>query len=187
MPLTQPERDNPLMRRYFREIGLPGARLARRCGVSHSQIYMARKRNVGADNAEKISRRVASILGLSQRERLELKAEIMGHPGELVRAYFGTPKDAARLLDVPKTVASEILDQRKAITHKSGKRALVKLREISAPAFVVECRALAYVHLEKLLGGPIHHDGPEPSESSTHRRGPRRLRREEDGRAQQDV
>ena len=70
MPLTQPERDNPLMRRYYREIGLPGQRLARRCGVSHSQIYMARKRNVGADNARKISRGMASILGLSERERL---------------------------------------------------------------------------------------------------------------------
>jgi len=44
------------MRRYFQEINMPGARLARRCGVSHSQIYMARTRNVGADNAEKISR-----------------------------------------------------------------------------------------------------------------------------------
>jgi hypothetical protein len=39
MPLTQPERDNPLMRRYFDEIGLPGKRLAERCGVSHSQVY----------------------------------------------------------------------------------------------------------------------------------------------------
>lgn len=56
MPLTQPERDSPLMNRYFREINLPGTRLAKRCGVSHSQMYMARKRNVGPDNAEKISR-----------------------------------------------------------------------------------------------------------------------------------
>jgi len=70
------------MRRYFQEIGLPGAKRARRCGVSHSQVYMARKRNVGADNAEKISRGVASILGLSEEERLRLKAETMGHPGE---------------------------------------------------------------------------------------------------------
>jgi DnaJ-domain-containing protein 1 len=77
MPLTQPERDNPLMRRYFREIGLPGKQLAKRCDVSHSQTYMARKRNVGANNAEKISRRVALILGLSEQEKLELKAEIM--------------------------------------------------------------------------------------------------------------
>jgi hypothetical protein len=86
MPLTQPERDNPLMRRYFREIGLPGKQLAKRCDVSHSQTYMARKRNVGANNAEKISRRVALILGLSEQEKLELKAENHGDnllPGAL--------------------------------------------------------------------------------------------------------
>jgi hypothetical protein len=42
------------MRRYFQLVSMPGARLARRCGVSHSRIYVARTRNVGADNAEKI-------------------------------------------------------------------------------------------------------------------------------------
>jgi hypothetical protein len=73
MPLTQPERDNPLMRRYFREVGLPGKQLAKRCGVANSQIYMARTHNAGADNAQKISRTVALILGLSERDRLELK------------------------------------------------------------------------------------------------------------------
>jgi hypothetical protein len=76
MPLTQPERDNPLMRRYFDEIGLPGKRLAQRCGVSHSQIYIARTRNVGADNARKIARGMGSMLGLSDRERPGLAAEI---------------------------------------------------------------------------------------------------------------
>ena len=82
MPLTQPERDNnPLMRRYFREVGLPGKQLAKRCGVDYYQIYMARRHNVGADNAQKISRTIALILGLSERDRLELKAERMGVPG----------------------------------------------------------------------------------------------------------
>src|SRR5215207_676495 len=89
MPLTQPERDNPRMRRYFRQINMPGKQLAKKCGVSHSQIHMARKRNVGADNAEKISRGMAMILGLSYEERLRLKAEIMGHPENIVRAYLG--------------------------------------------------------------------------------------------------
>lgn len=80
MPITQPKRDNPLMRRYFQKIGLSGKRLAKQCGVSHSQIYMARTRNVGADNAEMISRGMVGVLGLSETERLELKAEIMGPP-----------------------------------------------------------------------------------------------------------
>ena len=130
MPLQQPKRHNPLMRRYFQEINLPGARLARRCGVSHSQIYMARKRNVGADNAEKISRGITNILGLSEKERLRLKAEIMGHPGELVRAYLGNAQKAARLLDVPEPTAAEILDESKSVTHKSGAWALETPRSI---------------------------------------------------------
>jgi transcriptional regulator with XRE-family HTH domain len=138
MPLTQPERDNPLMNRYFREINLPGQQLAKRCGVSHSQIYMARNRNVGFDNAEKISRSVANILRLSERDRLELKAEIMGHPGDLLRARLGGPTRVSRLLDIPEPTAREILDSEKAITHKSGNRALEKLRELGAPSFVIE-------------------------------------------------
>ena len=138
MPLTQPKRDNPLMGRYFRLINLPGKQLAKRCGVSHSQIYMARTRNVGADNAEKISRGMAGILGLPEMQRLELKAEIMGRPGELMRAYLGDPEKAARLLGVPWSVAKEILDEEKTITHRSGVQALQRLKEMGAPAFVLE-------------------------------------------------
>jgi lambda repressor-like predicted transcriptional regulator len=137
MPLEQPKRDNPLMRRYFQEIDIPSAQLARRCGVSHSQMYMARKRNVGPDNAEKISRGVAGILGLPEEDRLYLKAEIMGCPGELVRAYLGGVQKAARLLDVPESTASEIIDEGKSVTHKSGVRALEKLRQMRAPEYVI--------------------------------------------------
>jgi hypothetical protein len=46
----------------------------------------------GADNAEKIARGMALMLSLSENERLELKAEIMGYPGDQVRAYFGSSK-----------------------------------------------------------------------------------------------
>lgn len=125
------------MNRYFREINLPGARLARRCGVSHSQVYMARTRNVGPDNAEKISRGVANILGLSEEDRL-LKAEIIGYPGNPLRAWLGNAADVSRLLDVPDPTAREILDPEKAITYKSGSRALQKLRKLGAPSFVME-------------------------------------------------
>jgi hypothetical protein len=143
MPLTQPERDNPLMRRYFREVGLPGKQLAKRCGVAYSQIYMARTHNVGADNAQKISRTIALILGLSERDRLELKAEIMGRPGEFVRAWFGNPTTAAHLLDVHhRRVAAEIVDEEKSIAHRSGLWALEKLRKIGAPEIVIESVAM---------------------------------------------
>src|SRR5215218_2990600 len=114
MPITQPKRDNPLMRRYFQEIGLSGKRLAKKCGVSHSQIYMARTRNVGADNAEKIAHGIALMLSFSENERLELKAEIMGYPGDLVRAYFGSSKSAMKLLDVPEPTDLELINVEKS-------------------------------------------------------------------------
>ena len=69
----------PLMRCYFRETGLSRKELAKRCGVSHSRIYVARTQSVRSNNAEKISREMAHILDLSEQERLELKAEIMDH------------------------------------------------------------------------------------------------------------
>jgi hypothetical protein len=130
MPLTQPKRNNPLMRRYFRQIGLPGKRLAERCGVSHPQVYMARERTVGADNARKIARGLASILGLSE-------LDIMGHPGDVVRAWCGDPTRATRLLDESWAVANEIVSEEKSVTHANGVRAFERLRETGAPDFVV--------------------------------------------------
>ncbi len=125
------------MGHYFRLIDMPGKQLAKRCGVSHSQVYMARKRNVGADNAEKISWGVAGILGIPEEERLRLKAEIMGHPGELVRAYFGDARRAGHLLGVDERAAAEILDEERSVTHTSGKWALKRLRELGAPGYVI--------------------------------------------------
>jgi hypothetical protein len=138
MPLKQPRRDNPLMRRYFDEINLSGKQLARECGVSHSQMYMARKRNVGADNAEKISRRMAMKLGLSYEDRLRLKAEIMGHPENLVRAYFGSGADAARKLGVSIETGDDLVHPEKTVAHSTGTRALRYLEETRASEVVVE-------------------------------------------------
>jgi transcriptional regulator with XRE-family HTH domain len=138
MPLTQPERDNPLMRRYFQQINLPGAQLARRCGVAHSQIYMARRRNVGPDNAEKISGGIARILGLPEGERLRLKAEIMGHPDNLVRAWLGDSRDAARLLGEEEPIGVLVINPEKTLAHRSGWRVVSKLEELGAPLEVVE-------------------------------------------------
>src|SRR5215217_5980142 len=120
MPITEPKRDNPLMRRYFRVIELASKQLAKKCGVFHSQIYMARTRNVGLDNAEKITRSMAPTLGFSESEPLELKAEIMDYPGDQVPAYFGSSKSAMKLLDVPEHTALEHLNAEKSVTHKSG-------------------------------------------------------------------
>jgi hypothetical protein len=96
------------MRRYFQEIDIPGQRLARRCGVSHSQIYMARTRNVGPGNAEKISRGMAAILGLPELDRLHPKAENMGYPGVGVdEENLREPGAARRRSDRRSTGASE--------------------------------------------------------------------------------
>jgi hypothetical protein len=145
---------------------LPGKRLAKRCGVSHSQIYIARKRNVGPDNARKIARGMANILGLSERERLELAAEIMGHPGDVVRAWCGDPTEAARLLGAPMHTAREIVSEERAITHKSATRALEKLREMGAPDLVVESVERRLMPLPERPRGVITHKlhGPELAE-----------------------
>lgn len=165
MPLKQKKRHNPLMLGYFHQIGLPSKQLAERCGVSHSQMYMARTRNVGADNAEKISSTVARILGLSLKERLELKAEIMGHPGNLARAYFGEVEEAARILDVPHPTASEVCDEEKSITHASGTRALQRLRELGAPPYIMDSVDRRLMPAPEPRRGVIAHTlhGPEYS------------------------
>lgn len=77
---------NPLMCRYFREAGPSRKELAKRRGVRNSRIYVARTQSVHSNNAEKISRGLAHILDLSEQEHLELKAELMEHPGDWVLA-----------------------------------------------------------------------------------------------------
>lgn len=138
MPLTQPKRDNPLVRSYVDAIGLSSKALAKVCGVSHSQMYMARTRNVGADNAEKISRGIAGRLGLSEEDRLYLKAEIMGHPDNLVRAYLGDGPDAGEKLDMDPSAGAAVVHLTKPLNNRSGKRAVRALEQMGAPAAVVE-------------------------------------------------
>ncbi len=87
------------MNRYVRLLNETNKGLGRECGVSHSQVHMARFRNVGFLTAEKIASHIAGRLGLSEREKLELEAEIMGLSADPLRAWFGNASEAARLLD----------------------------------------------------------------------------------------
>lgn len=137
MPLTQPRRRNPLMRSYFEAIGLSNQALAEVCGVSRSQIHMARERNVGADNAEKIASGIAKRLGLLPEDRLLLKAEIMGHPENLVRAHLGSGADAARLLGEGEDVGKAVVGAGE-VPRTAGLRVLGRLEGMGAPARVVE-------------------------------------------------
>jgi hypothetical protein len=41
------------------------------------------------------------VLAFSGKERLKRKIEIMGHPGDQIRAYLGDSEKAVKLLDVP--------------------------------------------------------------------------------------
>ncbi len=61
-------------------------------------MYMARTRNVGVDNTEKIASGIAGRLGLSLEDKLALKAEITGRPGNLVWAYLDGGRYAVKLL-----------------------------------------------------------------------------------------
>lgn len=136
-----------MMKSYVDRIGLSGKALAKVCGVSHSQLYMARTRNVGADNAEKISRGIAGRLGLLEEDRLYLKAEIMGHPDNLVRAYIGDGPDAAEKLDMDPSTGAAVVHLTKPLNNRAGKRAVRALERMGAPSAVVEAvraRVLPY-------------------------------------------
>jgi hypothetical protein len=101
---------NPLMCHYFRKAGLSRKELAKRCGVRHSRIYVARTQSVRSNSAKKISRGMAHILDLSEQERLEPKAEIMEHPGNRVLAYFGSHRRVMKRLGVSGPTALDLMD-----------------------------------------------------------------------------
>lgn len=136
MPLTQPRRHNPLMTRYFDALGLTGAEFARRAGISHSQVYMARNRHVGSRNAARIAAAVARLMPLSADEELALKAEIMGHPEDLVRAYLGSGKEAAETLGEEPSIGIALVGGEE-ISNKAGRRVLAALEAMRAPQEVV--------------------------------------------------
>jgi hypothetical protein len=87
MPLTQPKRENSLMGHYFRVINMPGARLTRRCGVSHSQVYMARTRNVGVDNGMEP---FANVKVGVDREKQVADSPIRTPPRKIRPGFVGT-------------------------------------------------------------------------------------------------
>jgi transcriptional regulator with XRE-family HTH domain len=101
---------DPLMCRYFREAGLPRKELAKRCGVRHSRIYVARMQSVRSNNTRKISSGMAHVLDLPELERLELQAETIGHPGDRVLDYFGSHRRVMKRLGVSQPTALELMD-----------------------------------------------------------------------------
>ena len=73
----------------MRASGISGYALARSSGLTDMHVYRARFSNLGERNAELIASALARELDLTEKDRLLLKAEIMGRPDHHARAYFG--------------------------------------------------------------------------------------------------
>ena len=71
-----------------------------------------------------------------------------------MRAYFGSSKSAMKLLDVPEHTALEHLNAEKSVTHKSGMRALAKLRQIGAPEIFIQSVEMRLMPPSERLRGP---------------------------------
>ncbi len=143
MPIRKPQdtkRDTSLFKSYALLIGEDTATLARLAGVSRSRIYAALDPDIslGHGNARKIAAYIARRLELSEREELELRAELIGTPGNLVRAYLGTRTQAMDLLGIDPENAGRILEPEGRIYHGAGLRAVERLKEIGAPEYVIE-------------------------------------------------
>jgi DNA-binding phage protein len=143
MPIRKPQdekKESSLFESYVLLIGEDTATLAREAGVSRSRIYTALKPRgaLGHHNARKIAAYVAHRLELSEREELELRAELIGTPANLVRAYLGTRMQTANLLGIDPDNAGRVLESDGRIYHGAGLRALERLQEMGAPEYVVE-------------------------------------------------
>jgi hypothetical protein len=143
MPIRKPQdtrRDTSLFKSYALQIGEDTATLAREAGVSRSRIYAALDPHIslGHHNAQKIARYIASRLDLSDREELELRAELLGTPANLVRAYLGTRTQTMDLLGIDPENAGRVLEPDGRIYHGAGLRAVERLQEMGAPEYVIE-------------------------------------------------
>lgn len=127
-----------MMLRYVGGTGKKSHALARLFDVSHSQMCMARTRNVGAKNAEKIASGMVSLLGLSAMEKLHLKAEIMGHPDNLLRAYVEGNAAVEGKLGLSAATMKELYDPDGTVGIVAAGRALRVLEEADAPDILLE-------------------------------------------------
>jgi DNA-binding phage protein len=143
MPIRKPQskkKKSSLFKSYALLIGEDTATLAREAGVSRSRIYAALEPNaaLGHHNARKIAAYIARRLKLSEREELELRAELLGTPENLVRAYLGTRMQTADTLGIDPDNASRVLEPEGRIYRGAGLRAVEKLEKMGAPEYVTE-------------------------------------------------
>lgn len=129
---------NRTLQHYMETLEISGKELATRAGVSHSQVHEARTSSVGPDNAERIASYIARRLALLEEEKLELKAEIMGDPSNLVRAYLGSGLDAARLFGVSSNTGAALVEAGGIVRKRTADIAAETLEGMGAPAKVIE-------------------------------------------------
>lgn len=128
----------PLLSRYLEALGLHDAAVARLCGLSRTNIARARYRSLNAENSEQLSRCLAGELGLSEEERLSLKAEIMGFPGSLTRAYFGGIEAVHKEFRVGRRVVIEILTSDREISGNAAPEIERRLKKGDVPRVVAD-------------------------------------------------
>lgn len=141
MPIRKPrgeKKQNPLLAARLADTGEKPSEVARKTGVSRSRMNDALYHAVGYENASKIAEHFKHRLGLTGREELELRAELMGTPGNLVRAYLGTKQRIINLLEIDRDNAGRMLDPEGNIAHDAGLKAADKLTEMEAPDYIVE-------------------------------------------------
>lgn len=169
---------NALLMSYIEETGLSSKELAKRLGLSsHSQLYMARTQHVAHKNAELISSGIARMLNLSAGERLELKAEIMGHPKNILRVYFGYAGAAAKTLEISPANAKALLSTDRTISPRTGTHVLKRLEQIGAPEEVMQIAREKMRPEAPRPPGKRTHNLTSDFLSRRHREAPRELNR----------
>jgi lambda repressor-like predicted transcriptional regulator/AraC-like DNA-binding protein len=138
VPMRAKTHKKPLLSRHLDVVGLHDAAVARLCGLSRTNLARARYKHLGAENSELLSLCLARELGLSDEERLSLKAEVMGRPGNLVRAYFESIEDTVEAFGVSRHTALEILDPEQEINGNNAAQIIERLGWGDVPAFVAE-------------------------------------------------
>jgi hypothetical protein len=132
------KKQGSLFKSYFASLAGDIATVARQAGVSRSRIYAALElQALGHENARKIASYVARRLDLSEREELELRADLLGTPENLVRAYLGSRMKTADLFSIDPENAGRILEPEGRIYYGAGLRAVESLEELGAPEYII--------------------------------------------------
>lgn len=138
MPPNPRPHDQPLMRHYYRRLGLRHKEVVAGAGIADSQLSYAMNRTVGRSVAERLASFVAEQLGLSLIECLMLKAELIGKPGWVELAYFGNITEAGRVLGVSRATAAKLLEPDAPLLPHQKERIISRAKAADVPPEIVK-------------------------------------------------